>query len=739
MHKKVLVIIFICSIIACNFINQAVNIQEQVRTQESIPVPILSPTSMLDFDQIVLDLFDQEEIGSPITIFRYPKILKKGDIISSAYFEEEEAEGEGIRYLVDEDSRFYFVDYFSDFRYAHPVEYIIVQVEDREIERLNANWWPILNDQKLFFSSEQREETANIVKIFSGTYTEEELEYFDEESDEDVNLPRLISLKSGQFLYKDHGLFEYKPRVVQTNGTIGDYIIINGIAYDDSTRRAAMDGVDQAERALRNAGYNKANEFDVVDEVGEKGRKYGSRTKKRLSDWLKNYGLDEDGKLDEDFKGRNLTIFWTSHGNSYSRTDSRRLWLGDASLSVSSTLRPILKELDKRGIRIKIIFDASFGGKMAKGVRTITKVSIGSSDGLSSAQDVDKVRITNKFGVPIPYFDLNPEDTGPEFISGYWEDYRQIHERLRSKENDELREWFEKFVKEIKSKGVDTTKEELILYAAYFSAVEKDLSTQVGFYYKDKNGKKKFTKGKPYVHGFWGAPKKKSIMFVDERGSLGKTMDDVWEGIQSGNRMPDWIDILLGKDAQYAAVIVPSEEESEYATANLRLDQNAGCREGNSIEFEDVWFFDEGTILSIVGTDGEGWYKVSDPNTSDTTCWINVGVVEGDASAIPIIETPDPSTETEVDLKTSYVPISGGYTIYAKFTGPVGASVEATISGVNVIGKKTKRGEIPEGGYIQMEWNVREMDSYKIEGTVGDVLVSVSIKVEKPQETPDDM
>ncbi|MCK5346379.1 MAG: hypothetical protein KAR20_23375, partial [Candidatus Heimdallarchaeota archaeon] len=450
-------------------------------TPESIPISIQTPTSMLDFDQIVLDLFDQEEIGSPITIFRYPKTLKKEDIISSAYFEEEEPEGEGIRYLVDEDSRFYFVDYFSDFRYAHPVEYIIVQVDDGEIERLNANWWPILNDQKLFFSSEQREETANIVKIFSGTYTEEELEYLDEESDEAVNLPRLISLKSGQFLHKDHGLFEYKPSVVQTNGTIGDFILINGIRPDDSTRDSALDSVDQADLALRNAGYNKARkrDFDVVHEVGGEG-KYGTETKKLLLDWLKNYGLDEDGELDEDFKGRNLTIFWTSHGNSYSRTDSRRIWLGDVSLSISSTLRPILKELDKRGIRIKIIFDVPFSGKMAKGVRTITRVSIGSSDGLSAAQDVDQVRITtNKFMGKL-YRDTNPGDTGPEFISGYWEDYRQIHERLRSKENHELRQWYEKFVKEIKSKGVDATKEELILYAAYFSAVDKDLSTQVG-------------------------------------------------------------------------------------------------------------------------------------------------------------------------------------------------------------------------------------------------------------------
>jgi len=92
------------------------------------------------------------------------------------------------------------------------------------------------------------------------------------------------------------------------------------------------------------------------------------------------------------------------------------------------------------------------------------------------------------------------------------------------------------------------------------------------------------------------------------------------------------------------------------------------------------------------------------------------------------------------DLKTSYVPnAAGGYTIYAKVTGSTGAKVVLTISDVNLMGgKKTRKGEISEVGYIQMEWNVFEIESYKIEGTVGDVPVSVSVRIEKPEEYPDE-
>jgi len=76
----------------------------------------------------------------------------------------------------------------------------------------------------------------------------------------------------------------------------------------------------------------------------------------------------------------------------------------------------------------------------------------------------------------------------------------------------------------------------------------------------------------------------------------------------------------------------------------FHLSMDARCREGNSRDFEDVWFFNKGTVLKIIGTDRNGWYKIEfyDSGTNDTSCWIGAGTgyVQGDESSIPYVEPP---------------------------------------------------------------------------------------------------
>ncbi|MFC2025880.1 hypothetical protein ACFLUC_01665 [Chloroflexota bacterium] len=104
----------------------------------------------------------------------------------------------------------------------------------------------------------------------------------------------------------------------------------------------------------------------------------------------------------------------------------------------------------------------------------------------------------------------------------------------------------------------------------------------------------------------------------------------------------------------------------------------------------------------------------------------------------PTVPPPSTGTDVDVDLKTSYVPgPAGTYTIYGKFTGPVGALVEAELTGAKVIGKRTRSGIISEEGYLQVQWDVSVLKDYRIEGTVGDEPVLVVIKIPKPTKTPE--
>jgi len=78
--------------------------------------------------------------------------------------------------------------------------------------------------------------------------------------------------------------------------------------------------------------------------------------------------------------------------------------------------------------------------------------------------------------------------------------------------------------------------------------------------------------------------------------------------------------------------------------ATIYLTQPSRCRTGNSKDFPDAWFFDAGTTLEIIGTDGNGWYKIkiNDPKTSKTECWRGTGNVRGSVSSIPVVKTPPP-------------------------------------------------------------------------------------------------
>ena len=80
----------------------------------------------------------------------------------------------------------------------------------------------------------------------------------------------------------------------------------------------------------------------------------------------------------------------------------------------------------------------------------------------------------------------------------------------------------------------------------------------------------------------------------------------------------------------------------------IYLSVNARCRSGNSKDFPDVWFFDAGTSSEVIGTDGNGWYKIkfSDPRTRKTECWIGVGEVRGNSSSIQVVETPPPQLQS---------------------------------------------------------------------------------------------
>lgn len=86
-----------------------------------------------------------------------------------------------------------------------------------------------------------------------------------------------------------------------------------------------------------------------------------------------------------------------------------------------------------------------------------------------------------------------------------------------------------------------------------------------------------------------------------------------------------------------APPVQPTAPPVQPSTPRLVLDGNFYCRGGPGTAYDQIWSFNSGTELEIIGQDGTGWWLVqfSDPRTSHDMCWISGGVTQGDVLNVP--------------------------------------------------------------------------------------------------------
>lgn len=116
-----------------------------------------------------------------------------------------------------------------------------------------------------------------------------------------------------------------------------------------------------------------------------------------------------------------------------------------------------------------------------------------------------------------------------------------------------------------------------------------------------------------------------------------------------------WIGGGIIQGEEIAIENAPQKAEFSVDEPYIYLPQNTRCREGNSMIFRDVWFFEAGTSLNIIAIDEIGWYKIEfyDPRTYDKYCWIGTGEVHGDISSLPVVTIPDPLLQHLEDVTVS--------------------------------------------------------------------------------------
>jgi len=438
-------------------------------------------------DKVLNDLLRLDTIDTPTHIYKFKTILTAGDtltVIADIYETQDTLYINHNVFTPSHETWFYFIDYYSGYFFAHPVECIFIDTKTDQVDRFMGEWWPVLNNEDLFFNQDQINKQAILLRNITPSFDINIVDTFDWDF---YGLDEDASIKSDKFKLFHNSFFYDKTT------DAGDVLIVNGIDPSDKAREASEQAVELAENGFKKGGYKQPP--TIIDVKDQKPGDPNDATERKLLNFLSKYDAPS---------GRNLTVYIVAHG----KTSGFRMGKNQGSsynFVKISELKKSLESLLEKGIRVKIISQACYSGKVFEKLKGYIAVGIAAANNTPAvAEDVD-------------LHDTNPEDTGPEFTSGYFEDYCKIHDRLNT--IPELKEWFIKFAEE-----TNMPVEELILYAAFTTAVEKDATAK-----KSYSGKK-------------SVPKRYPIKYDDKR--LNENLEES-EGLTK--KVPDWIEILIGR------------------------------------------------------------------------------------------------------------------------------------------------------------------------------------------------
>ena len=488
-----------------------------------------------EIDQRVLnELVPEEEIATPTVIYRYPDLLQPGDTVASVLPQEEDTQGdeepiETVFTAVNE-TYFYYIDYYEEHYYAHPVEYIFIDAVNQEVTRVSAEWWPILNGEDLFFTRSQVGNSSHVLKrvIPDGIEVLTELDWNDHAQVIEESTSSTSILPSAPAYHSP------------LRNAMATALVINGIRSDDDVRSDSEEAAKQAKDGFEAHGYGNV---DVIDRKNYSGEDADQNALDAVLKWLDDFEAPE---------GSNLTIYIVSHGKrtgfymGKKDNDSDHAYLGTKNFGDA------LKKLkNEKKIRVKLIAQPCFSGAFVNksSIKNHLVLGVTAAWGTKArASDIDE--ITDKKGKLIAT-DKNPDDKGPEFTSGYFEDYNENSTKYET--DEEFKVWLDNFSAET---GVPV--EELILAASFHSALEKDLTVHI-----------KYGKYSP------GDDSKTTTPRIFIPGAHQKLKSDNKKKSNIKN-VPDWVEVVNGKMTINEYDEIYSSSSSESSSSNSSSSSSSG-------------------------------------------------------------------------------------------------------------------------------------------------------------------
>ncbi|MGB9005478.1 MAG: hypothetical protein WCB96_07135, partial [Candidatus Aminicenantales bacterium] len=111
-------------------------------------------------NQIVRPLAEKASPKVGLRVHMFGKILPPGARVRPAFPTSGREKGELV---CENDSWLFFIDKRPGAHFAHPVEFILWDVKTRKVRRIEAEWWPTINDQPAFDTLTKREAKETII------------------------------------------------------------------------------------------------------------------------------------------------------------------------------------------------------------------------------------------------------------------------------------------------------------------------------------------------------------------------------------------------------------------------------------------------------------------------------------------------------------------------------------------------------------------------------------------------
>lgn len=389
------------------------------------------PQISVTFEQaaeIVLEqIVEPDALDQEIIVFGWPELIESGDSLGA--YRPPAAEGlpaeRGLSLSPEHGIWFFWIDEEPGARFGHPNRFVIVDGASGEVNEVQEQWWPLLNGEGLWVTSEDYWDEANW--IFSNL------------SWRPVSAAVPIQgsiLASASSILLGKNMLDLNPILSAQIPSPGAAIVINGWSEDESGKEDMETDADSMHDIFSQSSFDTTYLGPKQDNNRDRD---GTNDYDSISRWF----WDQSRKLKP---SQTLFVYLTAHG--YVSSSSGEGIAG----GISEGLMKVWLENFDPGVHIVVIVDSCYAGSFIDSMNQVADFTITATNATDpSYGDID------------PAEDPNPDDKGGEFTSGFVEDWNKLLDDWESIKR--VRERSER-------EGINFY--EALAAESYVTAVEKD-------------------------------------------------------------------------------------------------------------------------------------------------------------------------------------------------------------------------------------------------------------------------